>query len=158
MLSVSSYLNTKIEFLKGVGENRAVLLRSELNIHTFFDLLNHFPFRYVDRTQFHLIKNAKNGDTVQLRGRIIHKEKVKGHNRRYRLSALFQDSSGFIELIWFRSVKWIEESINEKEEYIAYGKISVYKGKKNMAHPELELHLKAGLPGRCNPFIIPQKN
>jgi len=90
MISSSSYLKTKIDFLKGVGEKRADMLREELNIHTFFDLINQFPFRYVDRTEFHLIKDVSDGDVVQLRGRIMQKEKIKGRNRRFRLTALFK--------------------------------------------------------------------
>ena len=113
MLSTSSILKTKIEFLKGVGEKRAELLNEELGVRTFMDLLNLFPFRYVDRTVFHAVNEARDGDTVQLRGTIISKEKIKGRNRRYRLTALFQDGSGFMELTWFQAVKWLEESVKE---------------------------------------------
>ena len=151
MLSTSSYLSTKIEFLKGVGDVRAQLLREELGIVTFLDLLNHFPFRYVDRTEIQLIKNAKDGDTVQLKGTIIEKEKIKGRNRRYRLTALFKDSSGLIEFTWFQGVKWVEESIKVNTEYIAFGKVNVYKGKKSIPHPELELASKIQAPKALQP-------
>ena len=151
MLSTSSYLNTKIEFLKGVGPVRAELLSEELGIRTILDLLNHFPFRYVDRTKFHLIKDAKDGDTVQLRGKIIEREKIKGRNRRYRLTALFKDSSGFLELTWFQGVKWIEEIIKEDVEYIAYGAVNIYKGKKTIAHPELEETSQSRSPQSLQP-------
>ena len=151
MISTSSYLKTKIEFLKGVGEKRAELLREELGVNTFFDLINLFPFRYVDRTQFHTIATAQDGDTVQLKGVLIEKQKVKGRNNRFRLTALLKDSSGFIELIWFRSVKWIEESLKTGEEYIIFGKVSVFKGKKSIPHPELELASKVNVPKALEP-------
>ena len=117
MITTSSYLKTKIDFLKGVGEKRAELLSDELQVKTYFDLINLFPFRYVDRTQFLTIRETQDSDTVQLKGTIIEKQKVKGRNNRYRLTALFKDSSGFIELIWFQSVKWIEESIKTGEAF-----------------------------------------
>ena len=139
MLSTSSYLNTKIDFLKGVGEKRAELLASELGVRSFFDLLNLFPFRYVDRTEFQLIKDINDDEYVQLKGKIVEKEKIQGRNKRYRLTALFQDSSGFVELIWFQSIKWINEYLREGEEYVVYGKVKVYRGKKSISHPEMEL-------------------
>jgi ATP-dependent DNA helicase RecG len=151
MIATSSYLKTKIDFLKGVGEKRAELLREELGVRTFFDLINLFPFRYVDRTQFQIIKEAQDGDTVQLKGIIVEKEKVKGRNNRYRLTALFKDSSGFVELIWFQSVKWIEESIKPGEEYIVFGKVNNFKGKKSIPHPELELASKLSVPKALEP-------
>ena len=151
MIATSSYLKTKIDFLKGVGEKRAELLREELGVRTFFDLINLFPFRYVDRTQFQIIKEAQDGDTVQLKGIIVEKEKVKGRNNRYRLTALFKDSSGFVELIWFQSVKWIEESIKPGEEYIVFGKVNNFKGKKSIPHPELELASKLSAPKALEP-------
>ena len=85
---------------------------------------------------------AQDGEIVQLRGTIINKEKIKGRNNRYRLTATFKDNSSFIELIWFQSVRWIEESIITGEEYIVFGKVSVFKGKKSIPHPEIELVVK----------------
>ncbi|MDG2448436.1 MAG: ATP-dependent DNA helicase RecG [Saprospiraceae bacterium] len=151
MISTSSYLKTKIDFLKGVGEKRAELLRDELGVKTFFDLINLYPFRYIDRTQFHNISTSQDGDTAQLKGTIVEKEKVKGRNNRYRLTALFKDSSGFVELIWFQSVKWLEESIKIGEEYIVFGKVNVFKGKKSIPHPELELASKMSAPKALEP-------
>ena len=84
MLSNSSYLNTKIDFLKGVGEVRAQFLKEELGIKTYMDLLNHFPFRYVDRTQFQQIRQVKDGDTVQLKGTIVDIEKARRSDGRRR--------------------------------------------------------------------------
>jgi len=151
MITTSSYLKTKIDFLKGVGEKRAELLSDELQVKTYFDLINLFPFRYVDRTQFLTIRETQDSDTVQLKGTIIEKQKVKGRNNRYRLTALFKDSSGFIELIWFQSVKWIEESIKTGEEYIVFGKVNVFKGKKSIPHPEIELVSNVAAPKALEP-------
>ncbi|MEE9373199.1 MAG: ATP-dependent DNA helicase RecG, partial [Saprospiraceae bacterium] len=88
------------------------------------------------------VMTAQDGEIVQLRGTIINKEKIKGRNNRYRLTATFKDNSSFIELIWFQSVRWIEESIITGEEYIVFGKVSVFKGKKSIPHPEIELVVK----------------
>ena len=132
-------LDTSIEYLKGVGPNRGKLLREELGIHTFKDLLYTFPFRYVDKTSFQLIKDVyDNGQQALIKGSIISMEKIKGKGRG-RLEATMKDGSGFIHLIWFQGVKWIEDSIEIGKEYIAFGKVKMFKGSKSIAHPELEL-------------------
>lgn len=133
-------LETPIEFLKGVGPVRGETLTKELGIKTFGDLLFQFPFRYVDKTTFNYIKEISyDGQAVQLKGTIISKDKIGSGRGRKRLSCTFRDSSGFIELLWFQGVKWIEESIKIGEEYIVYGKVKIYKGKRSIPHPELEL-------------------
>jgi ATP-dependent DNA helicase RecG len=133
-----SFLSQKIEFIKGVGPTRAKILKEELDVETVDDLLNILPFRYDDRSEFHLIKDVRNGDSVQLKGTLIHLEKVKGR-RRTRLTGSFKDQSGIIELSWFRGVSWMEESLKLNREYILYGKVNIYKGKRSIAHPEMEL-------------------
>lgn len=133
-------LLSPIEYLKGVGPKRSVLLRSELGIRVFKDLLYHFPFRYIDRTQFFKIKDIlADGITVQLKCTLIEKRTVKGKNRRDRLEILAKDESGFIELIWFQGVKWMTSSLEEGKNYIVFGKVSVSYGKKSIVHPEMEL-------------------
>ena len=134
-----SLLQSKIEFLKGVGPERAKLLQSELNTYTWYDLLYHFPFRYIDKTKQQFIKDISvDGEQVLLRGTIIEKKLIKG-KRAKRLVAKFKDSSGFIELVWFRGVSWIESSLQIGVEYSVFGKATIYNGKKTIAHPELEL-------------------
>lgn len=134
-----SLLQSKIEFLKGVGPERAKLLQSELNVYTWFDLLYHFPFRYIDKTKQQYIKDISvDGEQVLLRGTLIEKKLIKG-KRAKRLVAKFKDSTGFIELVWFRGVTWIESSLQTGVEYGVFGKASIYNGKKTIAHPELEL-------------------
>jgi len=98
-----------------------------------------YPFRYVDKTKFHLIKDLRtDGDTVQLKGQLVSIEKIRGKNKRYRLQGLLKDSTGFIELIWFQGVKYLADALKEGEEYVVYGKVTIYSGKKNIAHPEME--------------------
>ena len=152
MISTSSYLKTKVDFLKGMGEKRSDVVHGDLGVSTYIGLLNLFPFRYVDRTQFHNIADAKDGDTVQLKGVITSKAKIKGRNNRFRLTAVFHDGHSFIELIWFRSVKWIEESLREGEQYIVFGKVSSFKGKKSIPHPELELVTQSKAPKALEPI------
>ncbi len=134
----STYLNASIEYLKGVGPARAEVLKKELQVFTIGDLLFHYPFRYVDKTQFHLIKDIKTeGETVQVKGKLISMELIQGKKQK-RLSALFKGSSGFLELVWFKGIKWIRESLQEGGEYVVYGKVNIYGGKKSIPHPEIE--------------------
>ncbi|MDF1698010.1 MAG: ATP-dependent DNA helicase RecG [Saprospiraceae bacterium] len=136
----SNILDITLEYIKGVGPAKAELLKKELKVFRVRDLLTIYPFRYVDRTKFHLIKDLKSdGDTVQLKGKLVSLEKIKGKNNRFRLQGLFKDSSGFIELIWFQGAKWLGNVLKEDHEYVVYGKLTIYKGKKNIAHPEMEL-------------------
>ena len=134
---VTEFLKTPIEFLKGVGPERATVLRSELNIHTFYDLLTYYPFRYVDRTQFHNIADIFNEDPVQLKGHFIEWEEV-GEKRSKRLRALFKDQTGVMELVWFKGIKWVKPKLRKDCAFIIYGKPSQYRGGWNIAHPDLE--------------------
>ena len=132
-------LNTAIEFLKGVGPARAELLRKELNIRSLGGLLNFFPNRYIDRTQFLKISQLQqNSSEVQLIGKITNIRTVS-QNRGSRLVATFADESGIMELVWFRGVKWIKESLKLDTPYVAFGRVNWFNGSFNMAHPELEL-------------------
>ena len=133
------FLDTSIEFLKGVGPQRALLLNKELGIFTFSDLLQHFPFRYVDRTKFYTIKEASPDlPYIQLKGKITSMV-VKGEKRRKHLAGRFDDSTGTIELKWFQGVKWISNSLRLNTEYVLFGKPTEFNGYLNIIHPELEL-------------------
>lgn len=148
-------LDTSLEYIKGIGPAKAELLKKELKVFKVRDLLTTYPFRYIDKTQFHLIKDLRSdGDTVQLKGKLVSLEKIQGKNRRYRLQGLFKDSSGFIELIWFQGAKWLANALKEGEEYVVYGKLTIYKGKKNIAHPEMEL-LKDRAANQLQPSFDP---
>lgn len=136
----SDMLETPIEYVKGIGPARGDLLRRELGIHTVSDLLSAFPFRYIDRTTFHSIKDIQgDGDSIQLKGTLVSLEKIKGKNQRMRLTGMFKDPSGLMELVWFQGASWLEKTLVPGEEYIVFGRVTVYGGKKTMAHPEMEL-------------------
>ena len=132
-------LSTPIEYLKGVGPIRAELFKKELRIFSYEDLLMHFPFRYIDKSNIHLISDI-NEDMpyIQFKGKIIKLEE-KGLRKSKRLIAHLRDSSGDIELIWFKSVKWIKSSINLDKEYLVFGKPTFYSGKASLVHPELDV-------------------
>lgn len=132
-------LSTPIEYLKGVGPIRAELLKSELNIFTYEDLITHYPFRYIDRSKIYKIKNLSNQMSyIQIRGKIL-KIQEKGVNKNKRLIAQFQDDTGVIELIWFKGIRWVKGSLKTNTEYIAFGKPSLFQNQYNIVHPELDI-------------------
>ena len=135
----SEILQTPIDYLKGVGPNRADLLRSELGIRTYQDLINLFPNRYIDKTHYYKINQLqRNNADVQIVGKITHIKTV-GQNRGKRLVATFIDDTGKMELVWFRGHKWIQESIKINQPYVIFGKTNWFSGVFNMPHPEMEL-------------------
>ena len=132
-------LENPIEYLKGVGPTRAELLKKELSIYTFSDLLYHFPFRYIDKSLIYNICDlSEDLPYIQLRGKII-KFEEKGKFRSKRLIAYFQDDTGIIELVWFKGARWIKSGIKLNSEYIVFGKPSAFNNKFNIVHPELDL-------------------
>ena len=131
-------LQTDIKFLTGVGPKRADLLNRELNIHTFEDLIYHFPYRYIDRTRFYKITEISSQlPYIQIRGRISSLE-VTGPRYKKRLVAEFFDDTGSIELVWFQGVSWIRETLKKDREYVAFGKPNLHGRQLNLVHPELE--------------------
>ena len=131
-------LDSNIEYLKGVGPQRADTLKLDLGIFTCRDLLFHFPFRYVDRTQFHRIRDVHNdGETVQLKGTLRRLESL-GEGKAKRLVGTLRDETGIMELVWFRSTHWLEKTLAVGKEYIVFGRVSEFNGRFNMAHPEME--------------------
>lgn len=132
-------LQTPIDYLKGVGPNRADLLRKELGIHTYQDILNFFPFRYIDKTQFYKINQLQqNSSEVQIIGKIT-TVKMLPQKRGKRLVAVFEDETGNMDLTWFRGHKWIRENIKTNVPYVIFGKTNWFNGKFSMAHPEMDL-------------------
>lgn len=135
---MSTFFRTKIEFLKGVGPQRAALLQTELSIFTYGDLIQHYPFRYLDRTQFYKISDLDDGlPFVQVKGFIKSKE-LLGEGRKQRLSVILQDTTGELELVWFKGVKWMNTQLQKGLEYIVFGKPTLFNSRLNMAHPEVE--------------------
>ncbi len=132
------FLDTAIEYLKGVGPSRADLLKKELSIFSLRDLLYQFPYRYIDKTQFHRIRElAEDSGSVQIRG-ILRRLTTAGEGRKRRLVGTLRDDSGSIELVWFSGVHWIEKSLVVGKEYVVYGRINQFNHKLNIAHPEIE--------------------
>ncbi|MFN8308894.1 MAG: ATP-dependent DNA helicase RecG [Chitinophagales bacterium] len=135
---MTSFLATPVVYLKGVGPQRAEVLQKEFDIKTFGDLLLHFPFRYIDRTQIQRVRDINFETTyVQLKG-YISRFKTTGDKRSKRTTATFTDSSGSIELVWFQAGEWVVKNIDLKAEYLLYGKPNVFNGVFSISHPELE--------------------
>ncbi|NAS30840.1 ATP-dependent DNA helicase RecG [Flavobacteriaceae bacterium R38] len=135
----SNVLQTPIDYLKGVGPNRADLLRSELGIHLYQDLLHFFPNRYIDKTQYYKINQLqRNNADVQIVGKIVHIKTV-AQQKGKRLVAKFVDDTGEMELVWFRGQKWIKENLKINVPYVIFGKCNWFGNSFSMPHPEMEL-------------------
>ncbi|OWP82910.1 ATP-dependent DNA helicase RecG [Flavobacterium davisii] len=135
-----SLLETPIEYLKGVGSQRGELLRKELNIYKYADLVNLYPNRYIDRTRYYKINELMPSNSeVQIIGKIIHLKTVEFGKGKKRLVASFIDDTGEIELVWFQGVKWIRENIKINTPYVIFGKTNAFNNQFSMPHPEMEL-------------------
>lgn len=132
-----STTQSPIVYAPGIGPDRAALLAEEFGIRTMAQFMEHYPFRYVDKSQFHSIRalNAHSGD-VQIKGQITKIEEL-GAPRQRRLVATFTDGEGFIELVWFKGAKWVRKSLKLNTPMVVYGKINDFNGKKSLPHPEL---------------------
>lgn len=133
-------LKTPVEYLKGIGSQRAEILKKDLEIFTYADFLQHYPFRYIDRTRFYKIREL-NPDlpAIQILGRIVSKE-IIGDKHVKRLVALFKDDTGSMELVWFQSIRWIDKIIQPGAVFIAFGKPTLFNGHFSISHPELEAY------------------
>ncbi len=132
-------LSYPITYINGISVQRAALLYTELGVKTCNDLLNFFPFRYIDKTTFYTIKDLQpNSSEVQVIGKITRVKSV-AQKRGSRLVATFQDATGSMELVWFKGQKWIKDSLKVNEPYVVYGKLNHYNGNFSIPHPELEL-------------------
>ncbi len=136
---MSTLLQSPIEFLKGVGPQRGEMLRKELHLQTFGDLLVHYPFRYIDRSMIHKIKELNPlTQYIQLKGKISGFRQL-GTGRQKRLMATFRDDTGSIDLVWFQSVEWILKTLKPNVELLVFGKPTLFNGEYNIAHPEVEI-------------------
>src|SRR6201987_1383694 len=136
---MSNFLDTPIEYLKGIGPQRGDMLKKELQIFTYYDLLSLYPFRYVDRSKFYKIKDiTEELPYVQLKGKIIRTE-LLGEKFAKRFVAYFKDDTGVIELVWFQGAKWLEGKFKPDIEYVVLGKPSEFRGKYNITHPDVDL-------------------
>ncbi|MFB6320280.1 ATP-dependent DNA helicase RecG [Saccharicrinis sp. FJH54] len=134
---------TDITYLKGVGPKRAIILKQEAGIGTIEDLLYYFPYKYIDRSRFFKVREITAGmPYVQLIGRIKTMD-TTGKGYKQRLNAIFSDDTGSIELVWFKGIKYIAKSLKTDVDYILFGKPSLFNGRVNVVHPELEKYDEA---------------
>lgn len=154
---LSSILDTPVEFIKGVGPTRADVLKKDLGLFTYQDLLSHYPFRYIDRTKYFKINQlTPDSQYIQIIGRVISK-KVIGEKRTKRIVAVFKDETGLMELVWFQSLKWVEDNISVGVAYVAFGKPNLFNGTFSISHPEMELYQNRPT-GRGNLTLQPVYN
>ncbi len=132
-------LSSPIEYLKGVGPQRADLLKKELGIFTFNDLLNHFPHRHVDKTKVNSITDINSStDYIQVAGTLLNVA-VVGIKAGRRMIATLRDKTGSLELAWFQGLSWIQKSLQPGQQYLVFGRVSFFQGKPQIVHPEMEL-------------------
>jgi len=135
---MSNFFQTKLEYLRGVGLQRAQLLGKELGLFTYGDLIQRYPFRYLDRTQFYNVVDLHDDlPYVQVKG-ILRGREVIGEGPKKRMVAKVGDASGELELVWFKGVNYLEKVVKNHQEYIVFGKPTMFNGRPQMAHPELE--------------------
>jgi ATP-dependent DNA helicase RecG len=140
------FLETPIEYLKSVGPARAALLQKEMQVHTFGDLLTFFPFRYVDRTKFFRISDIRDDSSlIQLRATLV-RIQMAGAGRGQRLVATARDESGEIDLVWFQGISWVLDKLIPQQEYIIFGKPTLFNGRWNIPHPDMEVPPNQPLP------------
>ncbi|HEY9195640.1 MAG TPA: ATP-dependent DNA helicase RecG, partial [Mucilaginibacter sp.] len=149
---------TPLVYLKGVGQARAEVLKKELGLATFEDLLKHFPFRYIDRTKYYKVKDI-NPDLpyVQVLARVVSKQ-VVGEKHTKRLVVQTRDDTGTLELVWFKGINWIEKTITPGAAYIVFGKPGFFNGQAQMAHPEMELYNQGNTQRPGNATLQPVYN
>ncbi|MCZ8284042.1 MAG: ATP-dependent DNA helicase RecG, partial [Bacteroidia bacterium] len=129
MNSPASFLDISVVYLKGIGASRAEALQKELALFTYRDFLTHYPFRYVDKTQFQSVRDVtEESASYQLRGQIMELQFV-GDKRTKRLVAKFRDNTGTIDLVWFQGAKWMAEKLKSNTDYIVYGKATSFMGR-----------------------------
>ena len=137
--SSTHILSSPVEYLKGVGPQRAELLKKELGIFTFEDMLHHFPYRHIDRTKIDEIASLHpETEFAQVAGVLLHYE-VIGQKQGRRLVAQVKDKTGVLELAWFQGVSWIQKTLQQGASYLIYGRVSFFNGKPQLVHPEMEL-------------------
>ena len=137
--AASSILSSPIEYLKGVGPLKADLLKKELGIFTFEDLLNHYPLRYIDRTKIDAIASINPyTEYIQVQGKITGIE-IMGERSSKRMIAWLEDETGVVELTWFQGIQWMQKLLQEGSRYLVYGKAGFFNGRPQIMHPEIEL-------------------
>jgi ATP-dependent DNA helicase RecG len=135
-------LETSIEYVKGIGPEKAKLIKNVLGLSTVEDLLNFYPLRYLDKSKVHKVSQLHNVTTdVQLKGKITSIQEIQTGKTK-RLSAKFNDDTGSMDLVWFQYSKWLKEQIPVNKEIYIFGKINVFNNQFSMPHPEIEIEEK----------------
>jgi ATP-dependent DNA helicase RecG len=151
--TVTSILESPIEYLKGVGPLRGDMLKKELEIFTFGDLLDHFPHRHIDKTKINKIREINpQTDFIQVKGRLTGYN-IIGAGRAKRIVAHVEDETGVLELAWFQGISWVEKTLVEGRDYIVYGKTGFFNGKPQVVHPEMEIFTPEKAEGKV--FLEP---
>jgi ATP-dependent DNA helicase RecG len=151
--AIPDILSSPIEYLKGVGPQRAELLKKELGIFTFNDLLNHFPHRHVDKTKVSFIKEIDNAtDYIQVAGS-LHNIDVVGIKKGKRIVATLRDNTGTLELAWFQGINWLQKFLQNGQQYLVFGKVSFFQGRPQIVHPEMEILTAEKVEGKS--FLEP---
>ena len=136
---MNAFLNTEIRYLKGLGDARAQMLNKELGIFSVADLLAYYPFRYIDRSEFHKIRDINSESSYyQIKGQILSFSEV-GSKKSARLVAKFSDGEKQVDLIWFKGIQWIKKNLKVNQDMVLFGRATSFKGRLNFAHPELDL-------------------
>lgn len=146
-------MHSPIEYLNGVSIIRGDLLRKEINVFSFGDLLEYYPLRHIDKTKIDSIGLlTSHADYAQVAGRVIEKQ-IIGEKRSKRLVVQLKDQSGIIELVWFQGITWADKLIITGQQYLVYGRLSFFMSKPQMAHPDIELYTAQNATGKS--FLEP---
>ena len=152
-------LETSIEYVKGIGPERAKLIKSVLGLSTVEDMLNFYPIRYLDKSKIYTVSQLRDetSQEIQLKGRITQVQEIQTGKTK-RLSAKFNDETGSIDLVWFQYSKWLKEQLPINREVYIFGKINVFNRQFSMPHPEIEAEEKKKEIPALNPFTRVLKN
>lgn len=132
-------LDQDIQYMPGIGPRKKVLLSSELGIATLRDLLEYYPYKYVDRSRIYSVKEIRSDmPFVQISGQILSFEEFEMGPRRKRLVAHFSDGTGIADLVWFTGVQYIRKTFKVGQKYIVFGKPTIFGNRYQLAHPEIE--------------------
>ena len=137
-MSNSTLLSNPIEYLKGVGPLRADMLKKELSLFTFNDLLHHFPYRHIDKTKVSTIASiSPEMDFIQVKG-VLQAIDIIGVKRSKRMVTQLKDETGILELTWFQGIQWVQKNLVEGQTYLVFGRVSFFNGRAQIVHPEIE--------------------
>jgi ATP-dependent DNA helicase RecG len=136
--ATNNILNSPVEYLTGISAQRGEMLRKELNIHNFRDLLEHFPIRHIDKTNVGTIASLQpQDDYAYVAGKLLSLD-LLGDGRAKRLVGKFKDNTGIIELVWFQGISWVQKALMPGHSYLAFGKLGFFMGTPQIAHPDME--------------------